>query len=856
LFSHSLCLSFSANAHKVFFFFFFFELRTFFAILDKIENTIGLDRFNRASERDANEPRVNFWARISFSCEKVSQFSFAFEKKNYFRKKMSASSSLTSSSRRRRTKKKSSSRHRSKLAESDYARYKESLYEQFCLIFGAAQGDLGAVKKSVEEGADVNEGDYDRRTALHLAAAEGHVAVASYLIDECRASVNAEDRWGGTPLQDAMAHKHDELAQLLRNNGARILNAAVLADKLTQAASDGDLPLLKRLVENGAVVNEKDYDGRTALHLAASEGRIFCVEYLLDVGASVDATDRWGGTPLLDAIKSKHDSVAQLLQRKGASLVKSEEIGASLCHAASKGDLPLLKRIVEAGGRPAEAMDYDSRTPLHLAASGGYTAVCEYLIDKGCDINAKDCWHGTPLADATRHGHAELAELLKAKGGAVADAKQIEQMSKYALKAGTALHSSVPAPDLDAAQLAELDDAALCSQLADGLAFSSFVELAIGELSTRAADATAGADERKASLVRADAIDIVCGALQMHADGGRVELARAGARFLEEIGSADQYLPAIANAGGVRELLDLAALANDAGVRHDALSALSAISFLSPGAEPSLAEPVAQSFAHENGVRGVLAAARRSSDDPIALKRAIQTLWHVCIFDPSNLSRVEHENGLDAIVHFWRERASDPNIAHAAVGASQLMVRRASLEYVFREHLGGVEQLLAAIDTHSDDDEVVSMALATLSFLTEREAAAFRGGSSSGGSSLSSSSSSSGVSVGGSSSGGSSPSGDRGRALLDIFIEKKGANIVIETMRLYHKDRLIQEHAATILINTAKAGARRPSKQKVNVVGKEGARAIAAAAKRFSSSDQLVLIDRELKQDMKECTIM
>ncbi len=46
-------------------------------------------------------------------------------------------------------------------------------------------------------------GDYDKRRPLHIAAAEGNVAVVRMLVEDAKAQVNVEDRWGGTPLAEA-----------------------------------------------------------------------------------------------------------------------------------------------------------------------------------------------------------------------------------------------------------------------------------------------------------------------------------------------------------------------------------------------------------------------------------------------------------------------------------------------------------------------------------------------------------------------------------------------------------------------------------------------------------------------------
>ena len=52
-------------------------------------------------------------------------------------------------------------------------------------------------------GVNMGMADYDGRTALHLAAAEGHVECIHFLLEKCKVDPNPRDRWGQTPLDDA-----------------------------------------------------------------------------------------------------------------------------------------------------------------------------------------------------------------------------------------------------------------------------------------------------------------------------------------------------------------------------------------------------------------------------------------------------------------------------------------------------------------------------------------------------------------------------------------------------------------------------------------------------------------------------
>jgi hypothetical protein len=56
-----------------------------------------------------------------------------------------------------------------------------------------------------------------------LAAAEGKMEVVQYLVDYYKQgalNISPLDRWGGTPLQDALRGGHQEIAAFLQGEGA------------------------------------------------------------------------------------------------------------------------------------------------------------------------------------------------------------------------------------------------------------------------------------------------------------------------------------------------------------------------------------------------------------------------------------------------------------------------------------------------------------------------------------------------------------------------------------------------------------------------------------------------------------
>lgn len=73
----------------------------------------------------------------------------------------------------------------------------ENLDSTMQLLFMASRGDVEGVLELLHSGVDVNGIDLDGRTALHIAACEGHNHVVEMLLSR-KANIDARDRWGST----------------------------------------------------------------------------------------------------------------------------------------------------------------------------------------------------------------------------------------------------------------------------------------------------------------------------------------------------------------------------------------------------------------------------------------------------------------------------------------------------------------------------------------------------------------------------------------------------------------------------------------------------------------------------------
>ncbi|TNV87876.1 hypothetical protein FGO68_gene16169 [Halteria grandinella] len=88
--------------------------------------------------------------------------------------------------------------------------------DQYRLFYAAYYGDVAMMNNLRMLGWDVNGQDYDGRTALGIAASEGHLEAVKYLIKK-GADLSLRDQRGNDPLDDAIREGRDEVVEYLIN---------------------------------------------------------------------------------------------------------------------------------------------------------------------------------------------------------------------------------------------------------------------------------------------------------------------------------------------------------------------------------------------------------------------------------------------------------------------------------------------------------------------------------------------------------------------------------------------------------------------------------------------------------------
>ncbi|KAK3251424.1 hypothetical protein CYMTET_39234 [Cymbomonas tetramitiformis] len=321
----------------------------------------------------------------------------------------------------------------------EHAKIKKKNEKIVALVEAASKNEVAEVDRILASGdVSIDDGDYDKRTALHLAACEGHAEMVLKLVQEYGADVDVEDRLGGTPAADALRHKHNHVINILHEHGAQ-LKLEDPAGRLCSSAAAGDMLELQRLYVHGIDPNLGDYDARTALHLAASNGHLDCVSYLCELpGINLNPVDRKEGTPLQDAVRHNHIEIQALLGKKGATF-GDLDVAAQLCQAASTNDVTTLQTFYRCGV-DMNSSDYDNRTAMHLAASNGCVEALSWMLQRdGIEVNPVDRLGGTPLEDAYRHDEPVMILMLEAKGGVRKGHPSLEENMRKAAEERAAL---------------------------------------------------------------------------------------------------------------------------------------------------------------------------------------------------------------------------------------------------------------------------------------------------------------------------------------------------------------------------------------------------------------------------------
>lgn len=238
------------------------------------------------------------------------------------------------------------------------------------------RANLEMLKLLVEAGVDINTPDRrsqtsKARTPLQEASRKGWIEGVKLLL-ELGADIDACEEGDVTALHIAARMGHADVVKLLLQHRADPCGSkASITSPLHETSS---LPIAKMLLQAGAMVDQRDRNKCTPLHLQAYAGHPEIMKLLLDAGADPHSCDRKGRPPVFllggrgDVMKC-YKMFKDLNVNFNARDLNENTIAHSLAHRSNSEEL--LHAVFDDAPLLWQAKNLSGQTPLDILAFRG-----------------------------------------------------------------------------------------------------------------------------------------------------------------------------------------------------------------------------------------------------------------------------------------------------------------------------------------------------------------------------------------------------------------------------------------------------------------------------------------------------
>jgi ankyrin repeat protein len=231
--------------------------------------------------------------------------------------------------------------------------------------------------------------------------------------------IDYQDKYGHTPLIEAVGCRHIEATKLLIAKGAYLETYNNEGDNaLLLATQKGNLEIAKMLLEAGANVNAPNNHGCISLMIAAKRNDILMVQLLIDYKADVQKVDDHNRNALYFALNKGNEDVINCLLATGKVTLPSsdEENQETLEKIVTR-----LKMSQDAGypDNAEESILFERWTPLMIAAWRDEIDIVQLLLCQGEEVNERSEDGHTALSRAAWKGHLDIVDVLLHAGAEI-----------------------------------------------------------------------------------------------------------------------------------------------------------------------------------------------------------------------------------------------------------------------------------------------------------------------------------------------------------------------------------------------------------------------------------------------------
>jgi ankyrin repeat protein len=313
---------------------------------------------------------------------------------------------------------------------------------QTALIEAAKRGQIEIMQALLDwSGINVNHVNKYGDTALIEAAKRGQIEIVQALLAWSGIKVNHVNRNGDTALIAAQRRGHAQMEKALldfpdidstpplrhaiRQSNHDLVKALLAQDPrrteeekdICYAAGEGDVDIVRLLLEHDANVNLTDGNDNTALINAAEHGHEHIVRILLDrAGIEVNYRGQSDGTALIKAAYCGHTEIVRiLLDRAGIEVnLRDGNYNTALINAAEHGDEHIVRILLDQAEIEVNYPGQSDETALIKAAYCGHTEIVRILLAREeIDVNYRSSpYDGSALMQVLRRDRIEIVKML------------------------------------------------------------------------------------------------------------------------------------------------------------------------------------------------------------------------------------------------------------------------------------------------------------------------------------------------------------------------------------------------------------------------------------------------------------
>jgi ankyrin repeat protein len=259
-------------------------------------------------------------------------------------------------------------------------------------------------------------------TPLHLACKLGHVDTVSILLS-FGADTQATDQDNYTPLHIAARYGHLEVVRLLLAEQNPESFKASHESALYCAVRNGNIDIVKFLIERGADPNCLDRQGNSILTLAASLGNEAVAELALSLENTKWPPSNYGIALVFAAAFGLSGLARSLLHLDETLEHRTPILQQTLITAITYTSEEIADILLVPGCDPNVTNGHDhqhGQSALSMAAASGSERMVNLLLRRGANPNIRDIHtQCTPVIHAITHGQPAIVGLLISHGACI-----------------------------------------------------------------------------------------------------------------------------------------------------------------------------------------------------------------------------------------------------------------------------------------------------------------------------------------------------------------------------------------------------------------------------------------------------